>query len=197
MSAADVAINTAPDGTASDGSVDVNEVLAVTSETVEYAVYRPIAKEGQEPAKTFGFGILKDGNDLYKSVNGYKNAKGEDVAPDTELLRTAKVTIPIINKAEGIEQVVSDSDEAASIFMAGAKLKLTPQLRNKLTAVDEAGDFTFSGDEISYDECVDILNTPLQRRNLTDSQKALKALNNFNPDTLAAVLASMGYSKQV
>lgn len=174
----------------------LEQTLAVTQETVTYAVYRskPTEKNPDVTKLPLGFGILKDGNDLHKSIYGYKDAKGQDVAPDTDLLRTASVTQPIIHTAEGILQVVSDSDEAASIFMQGVNQKGKSQLRAKLTAVNETtGDFESPGDVISYEEYVEMLNTPLQRRNLTETQKAMKAVKSFSPDVLAAVLKQMGY----
>ncbi|HEY1646318.1 MAG TPA: hypothetical protein VGF75_08245 [Candidatus Saccharimonadales bacterium] len=185
------------DETGAEGSETVEQTLAVTQETITYAVYRskPSEKNPDISKLPLGFGILKDGNDLYKSIYGYKDAKGNDVVPDTDLLRTATVTQPVVHTAEGITQVITDSDEAASIFMQGANQKLKSQLRSKLTAVNEtSGDFESPQDTISYEECVEILSTPLQRRNLTETQKAMKAVKTFSPDVLAAVLKQMGYA---
>jgi hypothetical protein len=99
----------------------------------------------------------------------------------------------VAHSFDGIKEIMgSEEDEAVSIFNTGAFNKLKPQLRAKFTQQTEAGDLVNTDTEVSYEDATEIIGSPLKRRNLTDTQKAIRDLKGYSPETLAAALREMG-----
>lgn len=166
------------DATLTMPETEQRDVLAVTTETVTYAVYRNIT-DGK-----LGAGILKEGNALWKSANGDN--------PTREILRTVQVTSPVVNSVAGLSEVVPDEDEAVLIINKGLDSKIDQQVRARIMATNEAGDFSYPEEEIPLEQTTEMAATPLQRRSQTEGQKAVKILKSLSEDERIAVLRALG-----
>lgn len=155
----------------------------VVAENITYAVTKD--KNGR-----LGFAEYKDGNSTFIAINGGKNADGTDKEPSLELLHKVDVSVPYIHSLAGISQVVSDEEEAVSIFNKGAQQKITTKLRSYFTEANETGDLLHT-DETTFD-ATEFLAEPMKRRSMTDTQKAVKVLKGISAESLAEALRSMG-----
>lgn len=156
----------------------------VTDENV-YAVTRTPSKVEGQPA-VIGFGILKEGNKLDKSIK----------AGEVELVLKKTVTVPYAASLVGIQKLIKDEDEIVTVFNNGATSKVTTRLRSYMTEQNEAGEFVHLDDGDTFDAS-DFLAEPMKRKTLTDAQKLFKAVSAASKEDLIAVLREMNILVQV
>lgn len=162
---------------------NTSDALGVSTETVVFAVTKSL----KNPAAALGFSEYKEGNALYKQVNPEEGKEKE-----TEILHQITVTYPVAHSLAGIQEIMgTEEDEAVNIFNTGAYNKLKSQVRAKFVAVNDAGDLTNTEPEITADEAKDIIASPLKRRSLSDTQKAVRDLKGYSADTLMAALREL------
>jgi len=95
--------------------------------------------------------------------------------------------------ADGILEVIKDSEEAATVFNAGLKTRLISRVTALLLDTDEEGNFSFQPVEGNYD-LRELLNEAAQRRNLSPIDKAKKTLAGIpgmTEDMLNAMIAQL------
>jgi len=100
------------------------------------------------------------------------------------------------NKAatpEGFAIAVPDPEERVIIFNAGLVQRARAKATQLLKALDDAGNPEFEPVEGTYD-LSEIINTPLQRRNLTPTEKlerAIMATGGLSKEQAAALIAQV------
>jgi hypothetical protein len=161
------------------------DVLSVVNETVVFAVTRSTTKPDSEP----GFGVYKEGNALWKRSN--PDEKGDTSAVDTEIVFTVTADIPVAHSIAGLSQVVTDEEELVNLANNGIYDKVVAQLRSKYIQRKE-GEFIYGADTVSAEDVVEIASTPLKRRSISDSAKAVKVLSKLSQADLTAALKAMG-----
>lgn len=154
-------------------------VLDVMTETSNYAVTKTTNDAGEVK---YSFSILKEGNTLSKAI-----AEGK-----VELVQEVAISIPVANTLAGVSTIVSDEDEAVSIWNKGAKQKVLTRITSRFTEVDPVTGELVHADETEYDASDDIAE-PLRRRNLTEGQKTKKFLESVSKTALTEALRAMGY----
>lgn len=163
--------------------------LDVVSEVVQFAVTKKIGSAADaEP----GFGVLKQGNALWKKTN--PDEKGGTAHIDTEVIFTVDVTVPTATNLAGAQSMVEDEEELVGLINNGAYDKLIGQVRAKFIQRDATGEFTYMAEPtVDLDAALDIIKTPLKRRTLTEAQKTVKFLSGLkDKSAVLDVLKEMG-----
>lgn len=156
--------------------------LDVVSENVTYAVTK-------SAAGVKGFAEYKEGNSTFIAVNGGKNPDGSDKEPTLELLHKIDVSIPYVHSVAGISQLVTDEEEAVSIFNKGLAQKVTTKLRSYFT--EEENGVLVHLDETTFD-ATEFASEPMKRRAMSDSAKLVKVLKGASQEDVLAALRAMG-----
>lgn len=159
--------------------------LDVVNETIVFAVTRNIAKPDAEP----GFGVLKEGNALWKKT--HPAADGSTEAVDAEIVFSVTVEIPVAHTMSGLSQIVTDEEELVNLANSGIYDKIVSQVRAKYTQRKE-GEFVYGEETIDATSAAEIASTPLKRRAMTETQKLLKVLKGASANDLSEVLRAMG-----
>ena len=168
------------DGTDATQTPNAGSGLDVVVDENVYAVTRTPSKVDGQPA-VIGFGILKEGNKLDKSIK----------AGEVELVLKKTVSVPYAASLAGIQKLIKDEDEMVTVFNNGATSKVTTRLRSYMTEQNEAGEFVHLDDGDTFD-AADFLAEPMKRKTLTDAQKLFKAVSGASKEDLVAVLKEMG-----
>jgi hypothetical protein len=157
--------------------------MALRPETLTYGVIGERVITGKDNA----------GNDLFKTdLNATINEKAIAKAKENgTLLFEQTVSFDLAGTIEGFTQVIKDTDECVDVFNAGVKsARITPRVRTLLTAVDEQGNPSFQPVEGSYD-IRELINEEATKKNLTPTEKALRALRPLFPHKSDAELMGL------
>ena len=141
--------------------------LAVKPELITFGLYSVQTKDGTDES-----GEPKFKTD-YKVTS--KDSEIEKARTAGTLIHEQSFSYDRAGTADGILEVIKDSEEAAAVFNAGLKTRLISRVTALLLDTDEEGNFSFAPIEGNYD-LRELLNEAAQRRNLSPLDKAKKTL---------------------
>jgi len=141
--------------------------LHVKPELITFGLYSVQVKDGTDES-----GVPKFKTE-YKVTS--KDTEIEKARTAGTLIHEQSFSYDRAGSAEGILEVIKDSEEAAAVFNAGLKTRLISRVTALLLDTDEEDNFSFQPIEGNYD-LRDLLNEAAQRRNLSPLDKAKKTL---------------------
>lgn len=159
--------------------------LSVKSENVVYERYSLIKYSDTEPTKIVDVDVAVLSNPKQEErdallTKGYK------------LEFTQTVRVDKAGTFAGIKQIVSDEDEAVTIWNRGLTSKLNQKLNSKFRETNEDGTASFQSTEEVFDP-TELVNEPTQRKNLSPIEKAFKGLekSGVSQEMIAAAMAAL------
>lgn len=158
--------------------------LAVKTENVEFAVYvehDPIKDKNTVKHTSFASEIEK-------------LQKDED--PNKKIAFIQSVRTYKVGTVAGLAELVPDVEEQVAIINRGLAAKFNQKIKTELTETDEAGGLAFTAVAGFYDS-KDLLQEPTQRKNLSETDKALKVLSALPADVRALLLAKFASANAV
>ena len=99
-----------------------------------------------------------------------------------------------VGTISGFQELIPDADEQLNIINRG----LAQKFNQKLTAVDELdkdGNPVFQPVEGTFDS-IEWLQEPTQRRNLSDTEKAMRALKGLPPEVALKLLQQLASAQE-
>lgn len=149
--------------------------LSVKTENVEFAVYVE-----HDPAK--------DKNTVKHTsfASEIEKLQKED-DPNKKIAFIQSVRTYKVGTVAGLGELVPDVEEQVAIINRGLAAKFNQKIKTELTETDEAGALAFTPVGGFYDS-KDLLQEPTQRKNLSETDKALKVLSALPADVRALLL---------
>jgi len=154
--------------------------IAVSPELITFAVY------------TVETEIKNADNTVSKAVALKHTSSDKEITKSKEdgtFLFEQSVTAYRVGSLEGLTELVPDAEEAVNIINRGIQQKFNQKVKAFLTEVDAEGNPVFQQVEGAFDS-KDWIQAETKRRNLSDTEKAMKFVNNLDP-ALKAMLAQM------
>lgn len=133
----------------------------------------------------------KEGKVVYRVEAGKEaeeNARKAASEGKVHIYFTQSATIQRARTEEGMSRLVPSLEERLYLFNKGAIQKQQSKFRAKLIEVDDQGALSFEPSDSSFD-LSDILAEESQRRNLTDEEKAIRAMEKLPEDVIARAMA--------
>jgi hypothetical protein len=159
--------------------------LATKPEIITFGLYSVQTKDGTDESGEPKF------KTEYKVTS--KDSEIEKARTAGTLVHEQSFSYERAGSAEGIIEVIKDSEEAAAVFNAGLKTRLISRVTALMLDTDEEGNFAFMPVEGNFD-LRELLNEPAQRRNLSPIDKAKKTLSaipGMTDDMLNAMIAQL------
>ncbi len=157
--------------------------VAIKPENITYNVYVKLNAEGKVDVKETVYTASEKQIEKYnKPDSGFSLAK-------TQTIRVYKA-----GTVDGFVTLIGDNEEAVNIINRGLAKKTNQKIADFLTGFDETTQ-SFVNDQT--DEVVDtrdMLQEPTQRRNLSPTEKAVRALKQipgFDNDKIMQILAQL------
>jgi hypothetical protein len=178
--------------TSATGTDVENSSANLTTELVTYRTY------GAFDANSQAVGVKEDKTlggkpSVQSQSNDGKNWQAAEARGATVLNENA-YRFYKLNSIAGFHDLVPDAEQQVYIIQKGidaiqtsAANRLQMELEEK-KGKDDPDVFANNGETIDLREYI---NTPPQRRNLTDEQKFLKAVSVISPDKVAAMIAAL------
>lgn len=159
--------------------------LSVKSENVIYERYSLIKYSDTEPTKIVDV-------DVAILSNPKQDERDALIAKGYKLEFTQTVRVDKAGTMAGISQIVTDEDEAVTIWNRGLTSKLNQKLNSKFRETNEDGTASFQSTEEVFDP-TELVNEPTQRKNLSPIEKAFKGLekSGISVEMLQAAMAAL------
>lgn len=157
--------------------------VAIKPDNVTYHVFVKTDAEGKvQPKETVYTSSEKQVEKYAAADSGYTLAK-------SQTLRTYKV-----GTVEGFVELINDNEEAINIINRGVAQKTNQKINDFLTSFDETTQQFTNPESEDVIDTRDMLQEPTQRRNLSTTDKvirALKAIPGVDNDKIMQILAQL------
>lgn len=159
--------------------------LSVKSENVIYERYSLVKYSDTEPTKIVDV-------DVAVLSNPKQDERDALLAKGYKLEFTQTVRVDKAGTFAGIKQIVSDEEEAVTIWNRGLTSKLNQKLNSKFRETNDDGTAAFQSTEEVFDPS-ELVNEPTQRKNLSPIEKAMKGLekSGISVEMLQAAMAAL------
>ena len=162
--------------------------VAIKPENVTYSVFVKVDAEGKVLPKETVYTASEKQIEKYSAADsGYSLAK-------TQTVRVYKA-----GTVEGFVELIGDNEEAVNIINRGVAQKTNQKISEFLTSFDETTQQFVNPQSDDVIDTRDMLQEPTQRRNLSPTDKAVRALKQipgFDNDKIMAILAQLQSASQ-